>query len=141
MTNERLKIYDPLPPGRVKQFEDVNQQLDQLKTQHRVALSRLFESNQRADELANALGFRDIYQAHGAVVLSDSHSGITYWTAIERSQRRDKELKEETEVNRKLRERIRNVEHERDKLKKQLRILANDEESNRYVALHSEAKL
>jgi len=118
-----------------KELDATRGELDNLKAYNRVLLNQLFDANQRGHQVANALGFNDIYHAQNILCTSEPliNSDITYRIAIERAERRETELRDERDANRRLNDELRVIEQERDDLEKQLRSSKRNREQDGYV--------
>jgi hypothetical protein len=118
-----------------KELDATRGELDKIRASNRVLLNQLFDANQRGHQVANALGFNDIYHAQNILCTSEPliNSDITYRIAIERAERRETELRDERDANRRLKDELKVVEQERDDLKKQLRSSKRNREQDGYV--------
>jgi hypothetical protein len=117
-----------------KELDIVRNELEKLRSSHRAVLSQLFDANHRGHQLANALGFSDIYQAQGVVGTPESHREITYQAAIERAEEWERDLKDAKEENQSLKVEMKVIEEERDDLKRQLSLANQDKAQSKYVA-------
>ena len=109
---ERDKI---LAEKHAKSQAILERKVERLKRSNDDTLKQLFEAQTRGNRLAESLGFHDVYEAQVAIDTADRE--IPYKQCLERIESLERELSQRVEQNDKLRDNVRSLEQETEKVK------------------------